>query len=166
MDLQELWKAEGVSGKFGREPEWSWVSFYHQVADSVGPDGLHTVRMILNWAKRSGLAIQQASSSMHTAFFLTMRYNGETHTLVGMRSDGTLCLAFRWMKYPFNSVERKREFIQAFNKEANLLIPSCAFDKIYEKEAPLLSFRNQHRISLVEGFLRVLDWYVYETKSA
>jgi hypothetical protein len=148
----------------GREErQWDEPSFMEALTQKQGSEDARVARVILDWARNSGLRISWGKGAKDGSFFLILDWLGTKHSIISVWTYGRLEIQFQLMKDkpPFDDEAKRNELRLKLNQVPGVDIPAEAVTlrpRIY-----LSTLKNE---AAVTQFLDALRWFVNEVKAS
>jgi hypothetical protein len=141
--------------------QWDEPSFFRDLEERKGSEGVASVRRILEWAKVRKLRLKWGTGPRHGSFTPEFDHGGKTYRFVRLYTDAMAYILFAQLnrKPPFEDESLRLKFLGRLNEVPDL---SISADKVSEN--PSFSLARLKDASAMELFLGTLDWVTEEIK--
>jgi CBS domain-containing protein len=143
--------------------KWDEPSYFKALAARRNSEEADIARKILKWAQRKTTYIWWGKGSQSGSFVPVLTYKDRDHQLFAAWTYGTVEIYFYWYKYkpPFDSEERRREFLGRLNA-----IPGVSLADEAINRRPGISLAVLRNEAALKQFMAAFDWFVEEIRSA
>ena len=154
----EAERKKGISSS--RRP-WDESSFFVELDAQRGHKSVEVARKMLDWAGKQATRVNWGQGSKMGSFVPILEHKRRDHQLFAIWTYGTLEVYFEHYqkKPPFDSLEKRSEFLHRLNEVPSIQIPSDAL-----AGRPSIRLDVLTEPAMLDGFLAALDWFVAEIK--
>ena len=153
---EEAQQRKAISGE---RRVWDETSIYEELNRLFGPDDVEAAKKIASWMKNNADRYWFGSGKVIGSIGTTFVWNGASLYPLNIYANGRVSVNFGYcMKGPFESAEKRLEWIRRLNQIEGVNLPERPGDR----PSLLLSlFKDQVRL---KRFFEVMNWWVSELR--
>ena len=141
--------------------QWDESSFFADLANRQGPEGVRAAREVLAWARTRGRRVAWGSGKSDGSFTTLLDTHSKPHHLFAVWTYGRVELLFQLMRTqpPFDQEALRRELADRLNRIPGVDLPEGSLER--RPSFPLAVLTNAEAM---RDFLAAFDWTIAEVK--
>ncbi|MDD1770079.1 MAG: AAA domain-containing protein, partial [Methanomassiliicoccales archaeon] len=152
-------EAPGLEIAEGRDDRSMKFIFYQQLASGRSKAEVEAAESMLDWATEQEMRFWWREFHGVTTVTPYFKHGEAAHWFFSIRADGNVDLHFQYLKAPFGSKQSRLDLLHRLNVAAGLNIPEEYVSKIRTVRLSWLTGEGS-----LDGFVKVLQWYVNEVR--
>ncbi|HVO78153.1 MAG TPA: hypothetical protein VMS79_04725, partial [Methanomassiliicoccales archaeon] len=151
--------APGREIAMGRDDRSMKFIFYQQLSAGRPKAEVAAAESMLDWATEQEMRFWWREFHGVTTVTPYFKHGDAAHWFFSLRADGNVDLHFQYLKPPFDAKPRRLDLLHRVNVASGLSIPEEYVSKIRTVRLAWLTGEGS-----LDGFMKVLQWYVNEVK--
>jgi very-short-patch-repair endonuclease len=152
-------EAPGAEIAEGRDDRSMKFIFYQQLAAGRSKSEVQAAESMLDWTTEQEMRFWWREFHGVTTVTPYFKHGDSAHWFFSLRADGNVDLHFQYLKPPFESKQMRFDLIHRLNVSSGLNIPEDYASRIRTVRLSWLTGEGS-----LDGFIKVLQWYVNEVK--
>ncbi len=154
-------EAPGQEIAMGRDDRSMKFIFYQQLGSGRPKSEVEAAESMLDWATEQEMRFWWREFHGVTTVTPYFKHGDSAHWFFSIRADGNVDLHFQYLKPPFETKQRRLDLLHRLNVASGLNIPEDYVSRIRTVRLSWLTGEGS-----LDGFVKVLQWYVNEVKKS